>query len=42
VVLYGSIIDLITNDIGIKQLRKKLQASEISKETPLKFLQSNE
>ena len=42
VVLYGNIIDLITNDIGIKQLKKKLQASKISKKTPLKFLQSNE
>lgn len=42
VVLYGNIIDLITNDIGIKQLKKKLQKSEISKKTPLKFLQSNE
>jgi len=42
VVLYGNIIDLITNDSGIKQLKKKLHDLEISKKTPLKFLESND
>lgn len=42
VILYKNIIDLITNEYGIKQLRKKLQESEISKNAPFKFLYSNE
>ena len=42
VVLYGNIIDLITNDSGIKQLKKKLHDLEISKKAPLKFLESND
>ncbi|TFG01286.1 MAG: hypothetical protein EU540_04085 [Promethearchaeota archaeon] len=42
IVLYGNIIDLITNDSGIKQLKKKFHDLEISKKTPLKFLESND
>lgn len=42
IVLYHSVVDLIMNDNGIKQLKKKLQESEISKDTHInKFLQSN-
>jgi hypothetical protein len=42
IVLYHSVVDLIMNDNGIKQLKKKLRESEISKDTHInKFLQSN-
>ena len=41
IVLYHNIIDLILNDNGLKQLKKKLRESEISKDAQInKFLQS--
>ncbi|MFX1392992.1 MAG: hypothetical protein ACFFAH_05380 [Promethearchaeota archaeon] len=42
IVLYQNVIDLIMNDNGIKQLQKKLQESELNKDTQInRFLQSN-
>ena len=42
IVLYGNIIDIIMNDTGMKQLKKKLQESEVCNDTYINnFLQSN-